>query len=81
MKVKCGGCNGTGYSIPYGSECSTCHGIGKVREKTSVKVDIPPGVDNLSRIKVSGQGDAPMKGDGPRGDLFVVISVSKIKIK
>ncbi|CAO3633225.1 unnamed protein product [Cunninghamella echinulata] len=75
MKTKCNDCHGTGYSNPNGSECHICHGVGKVREKMSVKVDIPPGVDNQSRIKIPRQGDAPMGGDGPRGDLFILLNI------
>jgi molecular chaperone DnaJ len=75
MQTTCSTCGGLGQSTPPGGECGTCQGLGKVRERKSIQVDIPPGVDNKARIRLAGQGDAPLKGDGPHGDLFVSINV------
>lgn len=76
MQTTCQACGGVGSSIPHGAQCSTCNSMGKVRERKQVNVTIPAGVDNNSRIRVAGAGDAPMKGQGPNGDLFVSLRVS-----
>jgi molecular chaperone DnaJ len=76
MQTTCGTCGGAGSAIPPGAGCASCNSIGKVREQKTIQVNIPPGVDNNSRIRVAGEGDAPMKGSGPRGDLFVSLNVS-----
>lgn len=76
MQTTCGTCGGSGSAIPPGAGCNSCNGIGRVREQKTIQVNIPPGVDNNSRIRVAGEGDAPMKGSGPRGDLFVSLNVS-----
>lgn len=76
MQTACQACGGAGSSIPHDAKCSTCDSVGKVRERKQVEVTIPAGVDNNSRIRVPGAGDAPIKGKGPNGDLFVSLNVS-----
>jgi len=69
----CSHCQGTGQIIK--NRCAGCHGSGRtVREKT-LELKIPPGVDNGSKLRVSGEGDAGGKG-GPPGDLYVVLNVA-----
>ncbi|CAO3600454.1 unnamed protein product [Absidia cylindrospora] len=80
MQTTCQACGGAGSSIPSGSACSPCSGVGKVRERKTVQVHVPPGVDHNSRIRVTGEGDAPLKGQGPNGDLFVSLNVMPSKI-
>ncbi|KAI8370013.1 hypothetical protein BD560DRAFT_370505 [Blakeslea trispora] len=75
MQSTCQTCGGLGEFIPLGAQCNTCHSVGKVREKKQVQVKIPAGVDNQSRIRVPGAGDAPLKGNGPHGDLFVSLNI------
>jgi DnaJ-class molecular chaperone len=68
----CQTCQGTGE---VGSRpCSNCGGQGMVPRSKRIQVKIPAGVDNSSRIRVAGEGQ-PGIGGGPRGDLFLVISV------
>jgi len=68
----CQACQGTGE---LGSRsCSNCGGQGMVPRNKRIQVKIPAGVDNGSRIRVAGEGQ-PGIGGGPRGDLFLVISV------
>lgn len=43
MASTCTTCSGTGTTVPRGSQCGTCTGVGKVRVRKTVKVDIPPG--------------------------------------
>ncbi|ORZ00091.1 hypothetical protein BCR42DRAFT_463590 [Absidia repens] len=80
MQTTCQSCGGAGSSIPSGSACSPCSGVGKVRERKTVQVHVPPGVDHNSRMRVSGEGDAPLKGQGPNGDLFVSLNVLPSKV-
>lgn len=68
----CGTCRGTGTIID--SPCTSCHGSGTVQRKRKIEVKIPAGVDNGSRLRVSGEGEAGEKG-GPPGDLYVEINV------
>lgn len=54
--------------------CKTCKGHGQVNKEKKVEIKIPAGVDNMSKIRVSKEGDCGING-GPNGDLFVVIHV------
>lgn len=68
----CPDCRGTGKKI--GTPCSACKGYGKVEKEKKIEIKIPAGVDNLSKIRVSQEGDAGTNG-GPAGDLYVVLRV------
>lgn len=68
----CPTCQGTGEVSSR--VCSTCSGQGMVPRNKRIQVKIPAGVDNGSRIRVGGEGQ-PGIGGGPRGDLYLVISV------
>jgi DnaJ-class molecular chaperone len=68
----CSTCKGTGEV--NGRTCLTCQGQGQTTRTKHIEVRIPPGVDNGSRVRVAGEGQ-PGIGGGPRGDLFLVISV------
>jgi len=68
----CGTCLGIGEV--NGKTCPTCQGQGQTTRTKHIEVRIPPGVDNGSRVRVAGEGQ-PGIGGGPRGDLFLIISV------
>jgi len=68
----CPECGGTGEVIE--SPCTRCHGSGRVKEKSRISITVPAGVDNGSRLRLRGQGNAGVEG-GPSGDLFIVIEV------
>lgn len=68
----CPTCNGQGKIIK--SPCKSCSGQGRVRKERKLDVNIPAGVDDGTRIRLSGEGEAGLKG-GPAGDLYVVLSV------
>ena len=68
----CPHCKGSGQVID--KPCKTCHGNGMVNKEKRIEIKIPAGVDNMSKIRVSGEGDCGVNG-GPNGDLFVVIHV------
>jgi molecular chaperone DnaJ len=68
----CPTCNGAGTTIK--SPCKKCGGSGRTRGEKTVQVSIPSGVSEGNRIRLSGEGEAGVRG-GQRGDLFIVISV------
>lgn len=68
----CDVCHGTGQEIK--EKCPTCHGSGHVKERHSVKVTVPAGVEDGNQMRLNGQGEAGING-GPYGDLYVVFRV------
>ncbi|KAG1885618.1 hypothetical protein F4604DRAFT_1727170 [Suillus subluteus] len=80
MASTCGTCLGSGSTIPRGSQCVDCSGQGYVRTKKSIKVDIPPGVEDGMTIRIPNAGDAPLSGKGGHGDLLVRVNVAPSKV-
>ncbi len=72
IATTCAQCRGEGSIIT--DPCPKCQGQGRVRRQESLSVRIPAGVDNGSRLKLRGEGEAGYAG-GPPGDLYVVIHV------
>ena len=72
----CPQCGGSGF-LP-GRNCSTCDGEGRVDNVTKIRVRIPPGVDNESKVRINDKGNAGRLG-GPNGDLIISINVSNHK--
>jgi molecular chaperone DnaJ len=70
VRTTCNQCRGQGQVIA--NPCNTCHGQGKVLARKKVSVRIPAGVDNGSRLRLTGEGEAGAYG-GPHGDLYVFI--------
>lgn len=68
----CPTCGGTGEVIP--SPCTKCNGNKRVRVSRKINVKIPAGVDDGTRIRLAGEGEAGQLG-GPPGNLYVVIEV------
>ena len=68
----CPTCSGTGQKIE--SPCGTCRGQGVVRKQKTLSVKIPAGVDTGNRIRLSGEGEAGVRG-GQSGDLYVEVHV------
>lgn len=58
-------------------KCGPCHGKGLVREKKTVEVDIPAGIDDGMRVRLARQGDAPVEGAGVNGDLLIEVHVGR----
>lgn len=73
----CDRCRGEGKIVK--TPCRECHGKGKVRAKRKIKIKIPPGVDNGSRLRVAYEGEAGTRGGQP-GDLYVYIFVKQHKL-
>jgi molecular chaperone DnaJ len=74
MARTCPRCQGAGEVIA--SPCESCRGKGQVREKRSLKVRIPAGVADGSRLRLTGEGEAGDEGMPP-GDLYVVTRVRR----
>jgi molecular chaperone DnaJ len=72
----CPTCNGEGQVIE--EKCESCGGAGRKQETKKLKITIPPGVDNGTRLRVSNEGDAGTRG-GTSGDLYVYLFVEPDK--
>jgi molecular chaperone DnaJ len=68
----CGACGGMGTVIA--DPCATCRGDGRAAIEVKLKVRVPPGVEDGTRIRYAGEGDAGRMG-GPKGDLYVILSI------
>ncbi|WP_145362710.1 molecular chaperone DnaJ [Stratiformator vulcanicus] len=74
MQTTCPGCRGEGRIVR--DKCQACGGAGFEREKVTLNVKIPGGVDNGMQLCLRGEGDPGPQG-GPRGDLYVDIRVKE----
>jgi molecular chaperone DnaJ len=72
-QTTCSKCSGEGQIVQ--TPCSACRGRGRVEQEKSLQVRIPPGVDDGSRIRIGGSGEAGARG-GPDGDLYVYLTVA-----
>lgn len=70
----CPTCNGEGQVVE--EKCETCNGMGRKQETKKLKITIPAGVDNGTRLRVSKEGDAGLRG-GPPGDLYVYLFIEE----
>ena len=70
----CPNCQGTGRFVR--NPCKTCRGSGHVQKERTLAVSIPPGVEEGTRIRLSGEGQAGFNG-GPPGDLYIFISIAQ----
>jgi len=68
----CSACGGAGVIVT--DPCATCHGETRVAKEVKLSVKVPPGVEDGTRIRYSGEGDAGRSG-GATGDLYVVLSI------
>jgi molecular chaperone DnaJ len=69
----CGTCGGIGQVIPM--PCATCRGAGRVEQSRAIEVDVPRGIDDGQRLRLTGRGPAGARG-GPPGDLYVHVRVA-----
>ncbi|OSI09650.1 molecular chaperone DnaJ [Neisseria zoodegmatis] len=76
MQQTCPTCHGTGKEIK--DPCVKCRGEGRVKTTKTVEVNIPAGIDDGQRIRLSGEGEPGMHG-APSGDLYVVVHVKEHK--
>ncbi len=68
----CPACHGRGQTI--GDPCSDCAGQGRVNKERTLSVNIPAGVEDGTRIRLAGEGEAGVRG-GPTGDLYIFLSL------
>ena len=69
----CPSCGGAGRVIE--NPCKTCGGQGRIRREKTLSVNIPAGVEDGTRIRLAGEGEAGLRGSAP-GDLYIFLSVS-----
>lgn len=70
----CGRCRGAGTIVD--NPCETCHGKGRLEKKRTLRVKVPPGIDDGHQIRLSGEGEAAPQGGVP-GNLYVVTHVEE----
>lgn len=70
--TSCARCNGSGAVVK--EKCLRCNGSGALEHHPKIAVKIPPGVDDGTRLRIPGEGEAGMNG-GPRGNLYVIVEV------
>ncbi|MDE0047670.1 MAG: molecular chaperone DnaJ [bacterium] len=68
----CPACGGAGRVIR--DPCTACSGSGRVHRESTLSVTIPPGIEDGMRIRLSGKGEAGVRG-GPPGDLYIIVSI------
>ncbi len=73
----CPTCHGRGEVIE--NPCRKCRGEGRIDERKTINIDIPPGVDEGTRIRVAGKGEAGPRG-AAAGDLYIFIHLTRHKM-
>ena len=69
----CPSCNGAGKVVERA--CKSCEGSGRVHKEKTLQVNIPSGVEDGTRIRLSGEGEAGLRG-APAGDLYIFLSIA-----
>src|ERR1700739_4554196 len=72
LERTCPNCHGRGQSID--TPCASCAGSGRVTRERTLSVNIPAGVEDGTRIRLAGEGEAGVRG-GPPGDLYIFLSI------
>src|SRR6202023_2068191 len=73
LERTCPGCQGRGQMIE--DPCPSCAGTGRVTRERTLSVNIPQGVEDGTRIRLAGEGEAGVRG-GPPGDLYIFLSLA-----
>src|ERR1700709_442873 len=73
LERTCPGCQGRGQMIE--DPCPSCTGSGRVTRERNLSVNIPHGVEDGTRIRLAGEGEAGVRG-GPPGDLYIFLSLA-----
>ncbi len=73
----CPSCQGVGQVIE--KPCRPCGGLGRVDKEKTLQVNVPPGVEDGTRIRLAGEGEAGMRGASP-GDLYIFLSIMPHRI-
>lgn len=73
LERTCVSCQGRGQVID--NPCPNCSGSGRVTRERTLSVNVPPGVEDGTRIRLAGEGEAGVRG-GPNGDLYIFLSLA-----
>lgn len=73
----CHTCHGLGQTIK--NPCTKCHGQGRVKKEKTLAINVPAGIEDGSRIRLTGEGEAGLRG-GPTGDLYVFVHIKPHKL-
>ncbi|HYN46258.1 MAG TPA: molecular chaperone DnaJ [Allosphingosinicella sp.] len=77
VEQTCPTCRGVGETIA--DPCPACRGEGRVEKRKSLSVNVPAGVDEGTRIRLAGEGEAGVRG-GPGGDLYIFVHLARHSI-
>lgn len=77
IERSCQHCGGAGKVIE--KPCKTCHGSGRIAKEKTLQVNVPAGVEEGTRIRLAGEGEAGMMG-APSGDLYIFLSIKPHRI-
>lgn len=77
VEQTCNKCRGTGQIIK--NPCKKCRGLGRYSGKKDLRVNIPAGIEDNTRIRLTGEGEAGLRG-GSNGDLYIFISIAPHEI-
>jgi molecular chaperone DnaJ len=77
VERSCPTCGGSGQIVK--NPCKVCAGAGRVEKESSLSVNIPAGVETGTRIRLSGEGEAGLRG-GAAGDLYIFVNVAEHQI-
>lgn len=72
IEQTCGKCHGAGQFIK--DPCKKCHGNGRFAQTRNLLINIPAGIEDNTRMRLTGEGEAGIRG-GPSGDLYVMINI------
>ena len=73
LERTCPSCQGRGQTIE--DPCPSCSGLGRIERERTLSVNIPQGVEDGTRIRLAGEGEAGARG-GPAGDLYIFLSLA-----
>jgi molecular chaperone DnaJ len=73
IERSCPTCQGAGRVVK--NPCKSCNGAGRVQREKTLNVAIPAGIEDGSKIRVTGEGEAGVRG-GPKGDLYLFLSIA-----
>ncbi|MBL9115650.1 MAG: molecular chaperone DnaJ [Verrucomicrobiaceae bacterium] len=74
IQQTCPDCDGSGEVVS--DPCKACHGIGRQKERTKIRLRIPAGIEEGTQLRSTGNGDQGQRG-GPPGDLYVLIRLKQ----
>jgi len=74
VEQTCPNCRGVGETIA--DPCPACRGEGRIEKRKALSVNVPPGVDEGTRIRLAGEGEAGVRG-GPPGDLYIFVHLAR----